>query len=436
VVVRFFSGPMAVGVTEAGLGYLFLKLVLPQESRAFYSPCMDFDWPADDDPRRLEIREWLSQHGGDPSQEALARSGYVAPHWPKPYGLEADPIHQLIIDEELAAAGVKRAAGGIGLGWAGPTILYGGTPEQQERYLWPILTGEEIWCQLFSEPDSGSDLANLATRAVRDGDRYIINGSKIWSSGAHRSQFGILIARTDPDVPKHRGVSYFICPMDTPGLELQPIVDMTTAYSFNQTFFDDMELPVDNRIGEENDGWRLAKVTLGNERVSLSGEGALWGSGPSASDLIDLIRAAGGISEPTLRDRTVQLHIEGEVLRLIRLRTLTAQLQGRQPGPEASVRKALADEHGQNVMQLAKDLTGTHGMLTDHGPLGGSPQFPVTHAVVEGWQSWHGGFLFSPALTIGGGTSEVQRNIVAERVLGLPHDIDIQSGQSWSETRS
>ena len=173
-----------------------------------------------------------------------------------------------------------------------------------------------------------------------------------------------------------------------------------------------MELPVDNRIGEENDGWRLAKVTLGNERVSLSGEGALWGSGPSASDLIDLIREAGGISEPTLRDRTAQLHIEGEVLRLIRLRTLTAQLQGRQPGPEASVRKALADEHGQNVMQLAKDLTGTHGMLTDHGPLGGSPQFPVTHAVVEGWQNWHGGFLFSPALTIGGGTSEVQRNIV------------------------
>ena len=146
MLVRFFNGPVVVRVTETRLGYLFLELVLRVESRAFYPPCMDFDWPADDDPRRLEIREWLSQHGGDPSQEALARSGYVAPHWPKPYGLEADPIHQLIIDEELAAAGVKRAAGGIGLGWAGPTILYGGTPEQQERYLWPILTGEEIWC--------------------------------------------------------------------------------------------------------------------------------------------------------------------------------------------------------------------------------------------------------------------------------------------------
>ena len=211
---------------------------------------------------------------------------------------------------------------------------------------------------------------------------------------------------------------------------------MTTAYSFNQTFFTDMELPVENRIGDENDGWRLAKVTLGNERVSLSGEGALWGSGPSALDLLNVIRDRGGISDPTVRDRAARLHMEGEVLRLIRLRTLSAQLQGRQPGPEASVRKALADEHGQNVMALAKDLTGTHGMLTDTGPLGGNAQFPTAHAVVEGWQSWHGGFLFSPALTIGGGTSEVQRNIVAERVLGLPHDIDVQSGQSWSEARS
>jgi alkylation response protein AidB-like acyl-CoA dehydrogenase len=341
----------------------------------------------------------------------------------------------LIIDEELAVAGVKRAAGGIGLGWAGPTILYGGTIEQQERYLWPILTGEEIWCQLFSEPDSGSDLANLGTRAIRDGDRYIVNGSKIWSSGAHRSKFGILIARTDVDVAKHRGVSYFICPMDAPGLELQPIVDMTTAYSFNQTYFTEMELPLENRIGEENDGWRLAKVTLGNERVSLSGEGALWGSGPSANDLIGLIKNAGGIEDKIQRDKTSRLYIEGEILRLIRLRTLSARLKGRQPGPEASVRKALADDHGKNIMGLAKDLAGTHGVLTNAGPLGQSPEFPVGQSAVEGWNNWHGGFLFSPALTIGGGTSEVQRNIIAERVLGLPHDIDVESGKSWRENR-
>ncbi len=396
---------------------------------------MDFDWPDSSDTRRLEIREWLGSHGDRPTQEQLARAGYVAPHWPKPYGLGADPIHQLIIDEELAVAGVRRAAGGIGLGWAGPTILYGGTVEQQERYLWPILTGEEIWCQLFSEPDSGSDLANLGTRAIRDGDRYIVNGSKIWSSGAHKSKFGILIARTDVDVAKHRGVSYFICPMDAPGLELQPIVDMTTAYSFNQTYFTEMELPLENRIGEENDGWRLAKVTLGNERVSLSGEGALWGSGPSANDLIGVIKNAGGIEDKIQRDKTSRLYIEGEILRLIRLRTLSARLKGRQPGPEASVRKALADDHGKNIMGLAKDLAGTHGVLTNAGPLGQSPEFPVGQSAVEGWNNWHGGFLFSPALTIGGGTSEVQRNIIAERVLGLPHDIDVESGKSWRENR-
>ncbi len=396
---------------------------------------MDFDWPSDDDPRRIEVRDWLSEHNGAPSQEALARRGFVAPHWPAPYGLDADPIHQLIIDEELADAGVRRAAGGIGLGWAGPTILFAGTDEQKEAHLWPILSGEHVWCQLFSEPDHGSDLANLSTRAIRDGERYIVNGSKIWSSGAHRSDYGILIARTDPDVPKHRGVSYFICPMDTPGLELQPIVDMTTAHSFNQTFFTDMELPLESRIGDENDGWRLAKVTLGNERVSLSGEGALWGSGPSAVDLLDVVRGQGGVSDPTLRDRAARLHIEGEVLRLIRLRTLSAALQGRQPGPEASVRKALADDHGQHVMGLAKDLAGTHGMLTDTGPSGAPAEFPRSHAVVEGWNHWHGGYLFSPALTIGGGTSEVQRNIIAERVLGLPHDVDVQAGRTWSEER-
>ncbi|WP_419842043.1 acyl-CoA dehydrogenase family protein [Candidatus Poriferisodalis sp.] len=397
---------------------------------------MDFDWPDASDPRRVAVRDWLDEHDGKPSQEALAHAGYVAPHWPKPYGLDADPITQLLIDEELAAAGVKRLAGGIGLGWAGPTILYAGTDAQKERYLWPILTGQEVWCQLFSEPDSGSDLANLATRAVRDGDRYIVNGSKIWSSGAHRSAFGILIARTDPDVPKHRGVSYFICPMDSPGLELRPIIDMTTAYSFNQTFFTDVELPVANRIGEENDGWRLAKITLGNERVSLSGEGALWGSGPSAVDLLDVVRGAGGVADPVLRDRAARLHIEGEVLRLIRLRTLSARLHGRQPGPEASVRKALADDHGQHVMSLAKDLAGAHGLLADSGPLGTSPQFPKTQAVVEGWNGWHGGYLFSPALTIGGGTAEVQRNIIAERVLGLPHDVDVMSGKTWAESRT
>ena len=411
---------------------------------------MDFDFPPDDDPRRLEIRAWLAENPA-PTSEDLHAAGLIVPHWPRPWGLDADPMHQLIIDEELRRAGVSRTAvstNAIGVGWAAPTILLAGSDWQKERFLTPIFTGSEIWCQLFSEPDSGSDLASLATRAVRDGDEYVINGSKIWSSGAHHSQFGILIARTDPDVPKHKGVSYFIVPMDTPGITLSPIVDMTTAHSFNQTFFDDVRLPAKYLVGAEGDGWRLAKVTLANERVSLSSSGSLWGTGPSAEDLLDLVRRGPGVDDPILRDRLAALHIEAEVLRLNRLRTLSARLSGRTPGPEASIQKIMGDEHGQHVMELAKDLAGASGMLTGSGPSGEIParsqsgatevnfprgtgsQFPEVDPL------WHYGWLFGPALTLGGGTFAVQRNIVAEHVLGLPRDIHGDAGMTWSESRT
>jgi alkylation response protein AidB-like acyl-CoA dehydrogenase len=368
---------------------------------------MEFELPGEDDPRRAEVRRWLEEHP-TPTPHELAEAGYTAPHWPKPWGLEADPIHQLVIDDELKRAGVSRSYNPIGVGWAGPTLLHAGTEEQKERYLTRILTNEDIWCQLFSEPGAGSDLAGLQTRAVRDGDDYVINGQKVWTSMAHFAKFGILLARTDANVPKHLGVSYFICPMDAPGIEIRPIVEMTGVHMFNQVFLTDVRIPAENLVGRENEGWSLAKVTLGNERVSLSGEGALWGRGPTAHTLLDVVRDRGGASDPLLRQRLAQLYVEAEVLRLIRLRTVTAAVQGKPPGPEASVRKALADEHGQHIMGLAKDLAGTGGMLTD-GP----------------WGEWHDGFLFAPALTIGGGTSEVQRNIIAERVLGLPHDIAV-----------
>ena len=370
---------------------------------------MDFELPAEDDPRRQAIRRWLDEHPS-PTGRDLAEAGYVAPHWPEPWGLDADPIHQLIIDDELRRAGVARPSNPIGIGWAGPTIIHAGSDEQKERYLGRILSGEDIWCQLFSEPNAGSDLAALSTRAVRDGDEYVVNGQKIWTSLGHVARYGILIARTNPEATKHKGISYFVCPMDAPGIEIRPIIEMTGGHTFNEVFFTDVRIPAENLVGKENEGWGLAKVTLGNERVSLSGEGALWGRGPTAADLIEIVRARNGCDDPLLRQRLASLYIESEVLRLIRLRTVSAKIQGRQPGPEASVRKALADEHGQHIMGLAKDLTGLGGMLEGPGPLGvDDPQ-------------WHYGYLFAPALTIGGGTSEVQRNIIAERVLGLPHD--------------
>ncbi|MFQ5947333.1 MAG: acyl-CoA dehydrogenase family protein [Acidimicrobiia bacterium] len=383
---------------------------------------MDFLMPPEDDPRRIAVREWLTEYP-HPSPSELADAGFVAPHWPEPWGLGADPIHQLIIDEELGRAKVGRPVNPVGLGWAGPTILYYGTQAQKDRYLGPLLRGEEIWCQLFSEPDAGSDLASLGTRAVRDGDEYVVTGQKIWTSMAQAAHFGILLARTDPDALKHDGISYFICPMDDPGIEIRPVVEMTGNAHFNEVFLDEVRIPADNLVGEENRGWELARVTLGNERVSLSRGGALWGMGPTAGDLLDLVRQRGGVDDRRLRQALVQIHIEAELLRLIQLRVVTEMVHGRQPGPEASVQKIMADEHGQRLMNLAKDLAGAGGMLGDRGPLGAGPG------------EWHWGFLFSRALTVGGGTGQVLRNVVAERALGLPRDPNLEAGRSWAETR-
>jgi len=404
---------------------------------------MDFELPAPDDQRRAAVREWLAAHPR-PSGAELAAAGYVAPHWPRPWGLEADPIHQLIIDDELGKAGVRRPVNPIGIGWAGPTLLYAGTPEQKQRYLAPILSGEEFWCQLFSEPGSGSDLANLGTRAVRDGDEFVVNGQKIWTSGAQYARFGILIARTDPDVAKHRGISYFVCPMDAPGIEIRPITEMTGGHTFNEVFFTDVRIPAANLVGDLNDGWRLAKVTLGNERVSLSTGGVLWGNGPTAIETIDAIREQHpeGVADPHLRQRIAEVYVEHTLLDLIRLRTLTAALKGEAPGPEASIRKILADEHGQHVMLLARDMIGASALLT--GGDGTSEFVPGTDTKGLGpdkpagglfHPGWYDGFMFSQALTIGGGTGDVQRNIVAERVLGLPHDVNVTAGMSWSDAQ-
>jgi 3-oxochol-4-en-24-oyl-CoA dehydrogenase len=361
---------------------------------------MDFDLPGDDDAGRRAVREWLAAHPA-PSGRDLARAGYVAPHWPRPWGLAADPIHQLVIDDELRRAGVRRPVNPIGIGWAGPTILHAGTDAQRERYLFPLLAGEELWCQLFSEPGAGSDLASLSTRAVRDGDEWVVNGQKVWTSLAHMARYGILIARTDPDAPKQQGITYFVCPMDTPGITVRPIIEMTGQHLFNEVFLDDVRIPAENVVGEVHGGWALAKVTLANERVSLSESGALWGAGPTVADLLDIAQARGGIDDHALRQSLARLYTEDRVLRLLRLRTVTAAVRGRAPGPEASIRKVLADEHGQRLMRLARDLDGAAGML-DTGDV------------------WYHGFLFAPALTIGGGTGEIQRTIIGERVLGLP----------------
>jgi alkylation response protein AidB-like acyl-CoA dehydrogenase len=382
-----------------------------------YAPSVDIGLPGDDDPRRRRVRAWMGEHP-HPTGRQLAEAGYVVPHWAPPYGLDADPPTQLMIDEELRRAGVRRPVNPIGIGWAGPTLMGAGTDEQKERWLWPLLSGEEFWCQLFSEPGAGSDLAALTTRAERDGDHYVVNGQKVWTSYAHMARWGILLARTDPKAAKHNGISYFVCPMDAPGIEIRPLIDMTGEHAFNEVFFTDVRIPADHLVGPEHGGWNLAKVTLGNERVSLSGEGALWGMGPTADDLVDLVKAAGGAPDPVQRDSLVSVWMESQILRVLRLRMVSAVLAGRAPGAEASVRKAIADAHGQHIMGMARDLAGPHAMLLGTGPVGGWG----ADGADTGVATWSRGFLFAPALTIGGGTAEVQRNIVAEKVLGLPRD--------------
>ena len=364
------------------------------------------------DPRRVELRAWLAEHP-HPTGRELADAGLVAPHWPRPWGREASVDEQILIDEELSGAGVTRPINPIGIGWAGPTILYAGTPEQQERWLAPLLSGEEFWCQLFSEPGAGSDLASLTTTAVLDGDEWVVSGQKVWTSYAHIATWGILLARTRRDGPAQKGISYFVLPMKAPGVTVRPIVDMTGDHAFNEVFLDEVRVPADHLVGAVNDGWRLAKVTLGNERVSLSGEGALWGRGATASDLVAYVHDADVARTDLDRDDLVRCWSHGEILRLLRLRLVQAARAGREPGAEASVRKALADDHGQEVMGLAHRLAGTAGMVADRGPGG--------VAGADG-AAWSYGFLYSQALTIGGGTSAVQRNIIAERVLGLPKD--------------
>jgi alkylation response protein AidB-like acyl-CoA dehydrogenase len=360
--------------------------------------------PADDHPGRLAVRALLAEHPA-PTGRQLADAGLVCPHWPRPWGLDADPTTQLAIDEELDAAGVARPDNQIGTGWAGPTIVAAGSDEQRARFLPPLLAGEEIWCQLFSEPEAGSDLASLRTTARRDGDQYVIQGQKIWTTWADHADFGILLARTDPSVPKHRGISYFLLPMDRPGITVRPIREMSGGWHFNEVYLDDVRVPVENRVGEEGDGWRLAVVTLGNERVSLSTGGLCWGMGPTHDDFVALARSMAPIADPRLRQRVADAVIHGEIIRLLGERIAEQLAGGAQPGPEASIKKVLADEHGQRVTSLVKDLGGATAML-------GGPE--------PAHDSWDWAYLFARALTVGGGTGEVQRDILGERVLGLP----------------
>ncbi|MFF3325861.1 acyl-CoA dehydrogenase [Streptomyces sp. NPDC002889] len=362
---------------------------------------LTLELPDEAEAHRSAAREIIGAvRGLDPpaARRALAPTGYAAPHLPEPYGLGADPAHQIVVQQELAAAGVTVSDLGIAA-WVVPSLLAHGTEEQQERYLLPTLLGDLRWCQLFSEPGAGSDLASLRTRAERTPDGWRINGQKIWTSSARTADHGILLARTDPDAPQHRGISYFLVDMKrTRGIDIRPLKEITGESLFNEVFFDDAPLPPDALVGRLHDGWRVARNTLGNERVHMADQMS-FGTGIEAL----LARASG--PDDAQRARIGTLTAASHALACIGLRTTLRQVSGLDPGAGASVRKLIRTRNQQRTAELALELLGPAGAVREG----------------VGERAVHD-MLMSRCLTIAGGTTQVQLNVVAERILGLPRD--------------
>ncbi len=394
---------------------------------------MDFDDTPEEATFRAEARAWLEAHApakgsaedfttgfvegalDDHLHQELSRRwqrtlfdhGWAGITWPTAYGGRGGTAMQAaIFNQEMGRYGVSVGAFAVGIGMAGPTILKHGTPEQRERYLRPMLRGDEIWCQLFSEPEAGSDLASIRTRAVRDGDEFAVSGQKVWTSSADHSDWGILLARTDPDVPKHKGITYFLVDMTTPGFDVRPLRQMTGASHFSEVFLDQVRIPASDVLGDVDGGWPVAITTLSNERGLIAG-------GNRSSDavaLLELARTRGRATDPVLRQALIDCWSRQQIQRYLGLRTQTALSQGRAPGPETSVMKLFAAEYLRRLGDAALELLGPQGTLVGADADGGD---------------WQARFLHAPSIRIAGGSNEVQRNIMAERVLGLPRDIAV-----------
>ncbi|MGD0882100.1 MAG: acyl-CoA dehydrogenase [Acidimicrobiales bacterium] len=366
---------------------------------------LTIDLPPEAEVLRAELGELAAGIAAieDPEarHRALADSGLLAPHWPAPWGRDAGAVEQLVIDQVCAEAGLKRPNLSVAA-WALPTIMAHGTPEQTERWVGPTLRGEYIWCQLFSEPGAGSDLAALSTRATRVDGGWSLTGQKVWTSVAARAHWGICLARTDPDVAKHRGITYFLVDMTSPGIEVRPLREITGNALFNEVFFDDCFVPDDCVVGEIGGGWKLARTTLANERVSLSTESAFGGS---LEGVLDRVAADATLQDPVTLDRLGHLLADAQSLAQLGMRATLRSVGGLQPGPESSVRKLLGAEFDQRVHEFGLDLCGPEGAVTEGA------------AAVSAY-----GVLQSRCMTIAGGTSEVQRNVIGERLLGLPRD--------------
>jgi alkylation response protein AidB-like acyl-CoA dehydrogenase len=411
---------------------------------------MNFDDTPEEAAFRAEVRAWIDANApkqlraeldtagfagvtlSDVDPMAVAKAwqkkkfdaGWACLHWPKEYGGRgATPIERVIWGQEEGPYGALAGTFIIGHGMCGPTMMAFASEEQKRRYLPPLAAGEEIWCQLFSEPAGGSDLAGLRTRAERATDGsgdWIINGQKIWTSGAHYSDYGILITRTDPTVPKHKGLTMFFLSMKTPGVEIRPIKQANGDSGFNEVYFTDVRLPDAQRLGEVNDGWRVSLTTLMNERLSI-GSGMSTGF-PELFDLCCRIETANGLAvdDPAVRAKLATWAIRTTGLKYNGFRAISAISRGQTPGPENSIGKLVAGSTMQDIAMFAEELMGQAGIMTD----------PELTAAAGRFQRM---LLRSPATRVEGGTDEILRNIIAERVLGLPADIRVDKDVPFNQ---
>lgn len=374
---------------------------------------------------RLDYTDWCIR---------FADAGWATPTWPSAYGVgrSLTPAQARPVNEMLTHYQVPRSYNIIGIGMGGPTVIEWGTEEMKKRLLPPMARGTEIWCQLFSEPTAGSDVAGLATRAVRDGDEWVVTGQKVWTTLAHEARWGMLVARTNPDVPKHKGLSYFVIDMESPGVTVKPLVQMTGDAEFNEVFFDEARVPDAMRLGAEGEGWRVALTTLMNERVALSGAGSVGGDAVGGSPVMRVLERHRPIHDPVLRQRAAQAVIENRVINLTNQRAAAARKAG-QAGPEGSVTKLFQAEFNIRLQELAVDLEGPDALAWAPSGTGrtGVPGWVSSDEVDHG--SVVKGFLRSRANTIEGGTSEIMRNILGERVLGLPKEPQVDKDVAWKD---
>lgn len=399
---------------------------------------MDFSDTPEEAEFRAEARAWLEANTPKDWQKRIPTdglqqvckewqaikydAGWACLSWPKEYGGRgATPIQSVIwSQEESKLAPPSSAIFVVGIGMTGPMLMACANDAQKERFLPKLARADEIWCQLFSEPAGGSDLAALRTKAVPDGDEWVVNGQKIWSSGAHESDWGILVTRTDPDVPKHKGLTFFLLDMRTKGVEARPIKQISGQAHFNEVFFDDVRIPDANRVGDVGDGWRVAMAILGNERLAVSNSGLSSRTGANFETLFDICREMEGDEGPLIKDEAVRDQLAdwyciNSGIKYTNARTTSALSRGGIPGPEASIAKLSQSAVTQDMASYAIDLQGLFGALVD-------PKLAEVNAAFQ--QS----MLYSPAGRIAGGTDEIMRNIIAERVLGLPGDIRVDKG--------